>query len=182
MYTLDKYDNELIAYLKQTTPLTIKGLKEIYAKRVEINVEYIHTHYIATHFLHIIQELNLTTLENFAVKASPDCSWIYNIFKDAPASGDYWTGILSVASSILMMTKVDRLPGYISITLIEPELKKPEEWCKILGHIILDPDGWRSQAGPYPAQNWDIPVSKEEFETRSQYCTKCLNRDTFFKH
>lgn len=40
-----------------------------------------------------------------------------------------------------------------------PELKTPDEWCKIKGFRIMDPDGWRGHDRP----DWDCPLTEEAF-------------------
>lgn len=45
-------------------------------------------------------------------------------------------------------------------------LRTPEEWCKLLGASIMDPDGWRDGT-----RAWEEPITKEEFDERLQRCT-----------
>ena len=39
------------------------------------------------------------------------------------------------------------------------EKHTPDEWCKLFGVVILDPDGWRNSKISY-----DTPLTKEEFD------------------
>ena len=50
-------------------------------------------------------------------------------------------------------------------------LKTPDDWCKELDIIILDPDGWRFPINTLDPKDWDIPISHEEFVTRLAYST-----------
>lgn len=45
-------------------------------------------------------------------------------------------------------------------------LLTPDEWCRVYGVIVLDPDGWRGPVDPKP---WDEPVSVVEFHRRAVY-------------
>lgn len=42
----------------------------------------------------------------------------------------------------------------------------PEDWCRLLGARIADPDGWRDGS-----RQWWEPISREEFDTRLRVCT-----------
>jgi hypothetical protein len=45
----------------------------------------------------------------------------------------------------------------------EEELLPAEEWCRRLGYIILDPDGWRGRH----ALPWETPITKDDFVARA---------------
>lgn len=45
-------------------------------------------------------------------------------------------------------------------------LKKPEEWGKILGWRVLDPDGWRKDDKP-----WEEPITENEYMERLFWST-----------
>jgi hypothetical protein len=47
------------------------------------------------------------------------------------------------------------------------DLKTPDEWCKLLGYEVMDPDGWRGSNG----RPWMDPISQAEFEARIVTCT-----------
>lgn len=47
------------------------------------------------------------------------------------------------------------------------DLKTPDEWCKLLGYEVMDPDGWRGSNG----RPWTDPISQAEFEARIVTCT-----------
>lgn len=40
--------------------------------------------------------------------------------------------------------------------------KTPDDWCKIKGIEVLDPDGWRGEDG----RPWADPISEDEFALR----------------
>lgn len=50
------------------------------------------------------------------------------------------------------------------------QVMPPEEWAEIYNLTVCDPDGWRSsftlEGVRYHAQQWDIPVSRKEWEAR----------------
>jgi hypothetical protein len=43
----------------------------------------------------------------------------------------------------------------------------PEEWERLTGVHIIDDDGWRGQH----QQDWDEPITKEEFLDRASFST-----------
>ena len=47
--------------------------------------------------------------------------------------------------------------------------KKPEEWCKETGITIHDPDGWDKSYNF--DQEWDTPITWEEFRYRAMLST-----------
>ena len=48
------------------------------------------------------------------------------------------------------------------------ELKTPDEWSKLEGVEILDPDGWRGRNG----RPWTDPITLAEFQERLIVCTQ----------
>lgn len=48
--------------------------------------------------------------------------------------------------------------------------RTPQEWSKIDGIVVADPDGWRFPHGfagrRYEAQDWEVPVDREEWDHR----------------
>lgn len=49
----------------------------------------------------------------------------------------------------------------------EEDLRTPEEWCRELNAVIIDPDGWRGD----PSRNWHDRISRQEFDRRLRRCT-----------
>lgn len=54
------------------------------------------------------------------------------------------------------------------ITTDDGSLFTPDEWCRITGTRILDPDGWRGRNG----RPWDEPITLTEFRERAGRCTQ----------
>lgn len=48
----------------------------------------------------------------------------------------------------------------------------PDEWCRLLGVKVMDPDGWRGQE----ALDWETPISRIEFGRRVRMSTVRLNQ------
>lgn len=61
--------------------------------------------------------------------------------------------------------RFERAEGYAR-TGHTPEKRTPDEWCRILGVTILDPDGWRQDG-----KSWDEPITRPEFMRRMQVST-----------
>jgi hypothetical protein len=53
------------------------------------------------------------------------------------------------------------------------ELRTPDEWCRIQGVQVLDPDGWRGRNG----RPWMDPISLAEFQERLVTCTQRVSRN-----
>lgn len=53
------------------------------------------------------------------------------------------------------------------------DLKKPEQWCKETGIVILDPDGWRGKDDPA----WDKEISLQDFLQRASVSTASWPRN-----
>jgi hypothetical protein len=41
------------------------------------------------------------------------------------------------------------------------DLRTPDEWSRIQGVLVLDPDGWREDGKP-----WTEPITEDEFAKR----------------
>ena len=48
----------------------------------------------------------------------------------------------------------------------QADMRKPEEWAKMEGIVIIDPDGWRNRG-----KSFDEPVSLLDFESMAEYST-----------
>ena len=46
------------------------------------------------------------------------------------------------------------------------DLKTPDEWCRLTGGKVLDPDGWRDDGTP-----WETPLSWADFAARYSIST-----------
>jgi hypothetical protein len=46
-------------------------------------------------------------------------------------------------------------------------LRTPEQWCRVYGLHVLDPDGWRTQGAPA----WGEPIGLAEFQRRASIST-----------
>jgi hypothetical protein len=53
------------------------------------------------------------------------------------------------------------------VNTTDSKLRTPEEWCKLTGTRILDPDGWRMRDAP----PWEYPISELEFHWRAGMST-----------
>lgn len=47
-------------------------------------------------------------------------------------------------------------------------LRRPDEWCRLKGVYVLDPDGWRDDGAP----SWIEPITEAEFDRRLSICTQ----------
>ena len=58
------------------------------------------------------------------------------------------------------------------------ELRTPRQWeaDDAYTDVVMDPDGWRFQCGPYPPRSFDDPISREEYEARVGPSTICGKR------
>ena len=54
------------------------------------------------------------------------------------------------------------------------ELKLPDEWCEILGVVVLDPDGWRFKHRNLEPKDWKEPITESEFTSRRMWSTTML--------
>lgn len=54
------------------------------------------------------------------------------------------------------------------ITTDDGSLFSPDEWCRITGTRVLDPDGWRGRNG----RPWDEPITLAEFRERASRSTQ----------
>ena len=55
------------------------------------------------------------------------------------------------------------------------DLRRPEDWASALGFTIQDPDGWRGRM----AQDFNQPVTAEEFDRRAPICTISFHNNTW---
>jgi hypothetical protein len=62
------------------------------------------------------------------------------------------------------------------------ELKTPEEWCKLTGIIILDPDGWDRSAANFD-NDWNKKIAFDEFYYKAAVSTTkgMRDRDVYMK-
>ena len=58
-------------------------------------------------------------------------------------------------------------PVAVVVTVVDSDLKTPEEWSKIKGYRIMDPDGWRTSDAP----DWNTPINEAEFLRRAAVST-----------
>lgn len=54
-----------------------------------------------------------------------------------------------------------------AFTEAREDLKTPDEWCRIEGVEVMDPDGWRGRDG----RPWTDPITLAEFKNRLIICT-----------
>ena len=50
-------------------------------------------------------------------------------------------------------------------------LKTPAQWSEELGFRIMDPDGWRFPDAGLQPRSFDDPITRGEFDARSQVST-----------
>lgn len=54
-----------------------------------------------------------------------------------------------------------------AFTEAREDLKTPDEWCRLEGVEVMDPDGWRGRNG----RPWTDPITLAEFKNRLVTCT-----------
>lgn len=123
---LDKYDLELIHYVKQENNPTLDGLKAIWAWRNCVDVRSIQTSFIVTHLLRVLKDEIcaggiLGTMDQLAEDLHPDNRWKFSLH----AEPGHWEDWLRVICSRLMLTEVVELPGYADY-LAKAERKDPD--------------------------------------------------------
>ncbi len=120
---LDKWDFRLIKYFKSRPPITVDGIKEIWAERCGIEVEYIKAEYIVDHLLSLTWDLELVNkqkMRQLIIDAHPVNGWKFGLVRN---QDDYWENWLAVLDSFLSLTEVKFLPGYQEFLKNEKNLK-----------------------------------------------------------
>lgn len=59
-------------------------------------------------------------------------------------------------------------PRIGSTVVVAYEKKTPEDWARLKGIVIVDPDGWRDDEN---YRRWDEPITEEEFRRRAAVST-----------
>lgn len=112
---LDHWDYQVITYLKKSEKPSIKGLKEIWAKRVCMDVQHIHLSYIVEHFLVLVERLKLASLPDLVKRSSPTERWKFGHISEEGKDqydSDFHIIWMNVLAGVLYMAYVDDLPGY----------------------------------------------------------------------
>ena len=117
MKTLDIYDCELIKIFKSrySKPLTVARLKEWWAWRCALPLKYVELKDIADHCLDLLNELNMLT-PKFVMSLHPSENYCYtsgNRKYLTKGTKEYSRLIISRTDSLLSLTKVKNLPGYL---------------------------------------------------------------------
>jgi hypothetical protein len=59
------------------------------------------------------------------------------------------------------------------------ELKTADEWSKLYGVVVRDPDGWRVEDAP----SWETPITEDDFSSRMARSTvQIIDPYAFLKH
>jgi hypothetical protein len=134
---LDEYENALIQYLKhhaRTSP-RLSDLLAIWSERNAIAPDRIPLDHLAECMWEIVERYGLFGCSNtipvihgplgIYADAAPDRTWMFSLEYDTPSNPAkgiaaleqyaaylYWSQIIAVLASRLMMAEVSKLPGY----------------------------------------------------------------------
>ena len=114
-FTLDKWDLLLIRYFKSNEPLTISGMKIIWAQRCSVSPDKVKTSDIVHRLARIVEELRLKPLELLIADAAPDSQWKYKCRgndRDVKVNNSHYDCWARTLASCLMLTEVSKLPGW----------------------------------------------------------------------
>lgn len=114
---LDEWDNKLIQLFKSNHCESVEEIKQIWADRCDLDIEYVNTKDIFEHLMTVAIELDLITpahMLNLVEDARPENQWKFGILPHA-GKDDYYINWLRVISSFLRLTEVKYLTGYVPV-------------------------------------------------------------------
>lgn len=115
-FKLDEWDIKLIAYLKENGATSIRGMREIWAERCEMDVGFIHIAYVVSRMAEIVEACNPMTLNDFINASCPSRKWQYGMYGESDpklsTDGLHWEMAAQVLASRIKLTEHKKLPGY----------------------------------------------------------------------
>ncbi len=121
---IDKWDKELILYCKSRST-TEAGLREIFARRVAMEIEHVQWPDIFHHFLELTEAFNLCSLVYLVDNLSPSKMWQYS---DVVSNYTNAGRVFNVLISVIRNTEVAKFPGWNDEPLYKSQPDKIGHW------------------------------------------------------
>lgn len=120
-HTLDKWDIALIRLLKGERFPTFLDLRQLWAERNLIEIEFVSIAHVTEHMAVLVEQFNPRSITSLIYNTQPSRMWQYG----SEGMTDHWEIWATVLGHHLRMTEVVKLPGYREAVEAEKQASLP---------------------------------------------------------